>query len=187
MGSRCTLSLVFALVLITVFSSGFVSKCLPQSSEKSEAQPEATSFIFWVYLRNIDWSTRTFNVYVDVHFSATPYNLSYPIAPYVQNRYQSASLDMHDRAGISLFSIMQQGPPYYFEGNATTSFQLAGPTQLYPFDRYALNITFVLPLHVQEWNVSASSIINQTNTWFSLNYQVGELVSTVNKQQSSPT
>lgn len=132
MGSRCTLSLVFALVLITVFSSVFVSKCLPQSSEKSEAQAEATSFVFFVYLRSIDWSARAFDVYVDVRFSASPYNLSYPIAPYVQNRYQSASLDIHDQAGISLFSTMQQGPPYYFGGNVTTSFQLAGPTQLYP-------------------------------------------------------
>lgn len=56
------------------------------------------------------------------------------------------------------------GLPYYFRGDVTTSFELAGPTQLYSFDRYMLNITFVLPFRAQEWNVSTSSIITQTNT-----------------------
>lgn len=165
MGLRYILSLVFALVLITVFSLGFVSSCLSQSTEKSEAQAEDTSFNFFAILRSIDWSAHVFDAYIEIHIDASPYNLSYPIGPYVQHWYESASLSIHDRAGIPLFST-RPGPPYYFRGNVTTSFQLAGPTQLYPFDSYMLNITFVLPLHVQEWNVSASSIINQTNTWF---------------------
>lgn len=180
MGLTYTPLLVFALVLIAVFSLGFVSTCLSQSTEKSEAQTESTSFVFAVYLKSIDWNARTFNTYTEIYVGASPYNLSYPITPSVQNRYESASFAIHDMAGIPLFSAVgSAGPPYYFKGNATTSFQLAGPTQLYPFDRYLLNITFVLPLHVQEWNVSASSIINQTNTHLWLINHLGEFDCTI--------
>lgn len=165
MRSRNDLFLVFAFVLVTVFCLGFVPK--------SVAQEEGTNFHFFVYLRSVDWNARSFDAYVAVRFVQSPYNLSYPIAPSVQQIYQIEGLDIRGGANFLLFSTSGPGPPYNLEGNVTTSFQLAGPTQFYPFDRYVLNITFLLPLHVREWNVSASSIINQTNTWCWVTCQVG--------------
>jgi len=164
MRSRNGLFLVFAFVFVTVFCLGFVPK--------SVSQGEGTNFHFSVYLRSVDWNTRSFDAYVTVRFVQSPYSLSHPM-PSVQNTYQSEGLDIHNAAGFLLFST-SGGPPYNLEGNVTTDFQLAGPTQFYPFDRYVLNITFLLPLHVQEWNVSASSIINQTNTWVEVHCQLGE-------------
>jgi hypothetical protein len=181
MGLRYILSVVFALVLITVFSLGFVSSCLSQSTEEPEAQAEGTSFRFSVQLTRIDWSARAFNAYVEIYVNASPYNLSDPLSPFLQYWYEGASyVSKQSGERIPLFSsMMDSGPPYHFEGNVTTSFQLVGPTQLYPFDRYMLDITFVLPFRVREWNVSASSIINQTNTRFWLICQVGEFDWTV--------
>jgi len=178
MGLRYTLSVVFALVLITVFSLGFVSSCLSQSTEKSEAQTEGTSFRFSVYLTRIDWSVRAFDAYVEIYVSACPYNLSHPLMPHLQYWFEGASHSaraLQGGAPIPLFSSMTGYPgPNNYVGNVTTSFQLVGPTQLYPFDSYMLNITFVLPFRVREWNVSASSIINQTNTWLDIDSWVGE-------------
>jgi hypothetical protein len=175
MSLRYILSVVFALVLITVFSLGFVSSCLSQSTEKSEAQAEGTSFRFSVYLMRIDWSARTFDAYVEIYVSASPYNLSDPLMPFLQQWFEGARYSKQGGAPIPLFSSMTGYPgPNNYVGNVTTSFQLVGPTQLYPFDSYMLNITFVLPFRVREWNVSASSIINQTNTLFNMICRVGE-------------
>jgi len=179
MGLRYTLSVVFALVLITVFSSGFVSNCLSQSTEKSEVQTEGTSFRFSVWLTRIDWSARAFDAYVEIYVSACPYNLTDPLlprAPFLQQWYEGASIGpIYGGVQIPLFSSMMGFPgPNNYAGNVTTGFQLVGPTQLYPFDSYMLDITFVVPLRVREWNVSASSIINQTNTRFNLASRVGE-------------
>jgi hypothetical protein len=176
MGLRYILSVVLALVLITVFSLGFVSSCLSQSTEKSEAQTEGTSFRFSVYLTRIDWSARAFDAYVEIYVSASPYNLSDPLMPFLQYWYEGASyVSKQSGERIPLLSSMTgySGPNNYV-GNVTTGFQLVGPTQLYPFDSYMLNITFVLPFRVREWNVSASSIINQTNTWLKIDSRVGE-------------
>jgi len=176
MGLRYILSVVLALVLITVFSLGFVSSCLSQSTEKSEAQTEGTSFRFSVYLTRIDWSARAFDAYVEIYVSASPYNLSDPLMPFLQYWYEGASyVSKQSGERIPLFSSMTGYPgPNNYVGNVTTGFQLVGPTQLYPFDSYMLNITFVLPFRVREWNVSASSIINQTNTWLKIDSRVGE-------------
>jgi hypothetical protein len=172
MGLRYALSVVFALVLITVFSLGFVSSCLSQSTEKSEAQTDGTSFRFTVRLTRIDWNARAFDAYVEIFVSASPYNLSDPLCPFLQQWFEGASyVSKESGVPIRLFSSETPG---YFLGNVTTSFQLVGPTQLYPFDSYMLNLTFVLPFRVREWNVSASSIINQANTRLNIICQVGE-------------
>jgi hypothetical protein len=176
MGLRYILSVVFALVLITVFSLGFVSSCLSQSTEKSEAQTGGTSFRFTVWLTRIDWNARAFDAYVEIYVSASPYNLSDPLCPFLQQWFEGASyISKQSGAPIPLSSgMMASGPPYSFLGNVTTSFQLVGPKQVYPFDSYMLNITFVLPFRVREWNVSASSIINQANTLLNIICRVGE-------------
>ena len=152
MGLKYRLPLAFALALIMAFSLGFVSSCLSQSTEKSEAQAEGASFHFHVWLRRIDWSERTFDTYIEVNINDFPYYLKDLDRCYVQNWCESSSFPMYDRAPINL-SSSATGPPYWFEGNTTTNFHFAGPAQLYPFDRYMINITFVLPFIVREVNI----------------------------------
>jgi hypothetical protein len=176
MSLRYKLSVVLVLILVVLCFLGFVSTCLSQPAEKSEAQTEGTAFRFSVHLKSIDWSAREFDVYVEIDVDASPYNLSYPLVPFFQPWYEGAFyVSKQSGTAIPLSSSgIGPGPPYSFRGNVTTGFPLTGPTQLYPFDRYILNLTFVLPLHVSEWNVSASSIVNQNNTWFNLVSRAGE-------------
>lgn len=178
MNLRYGLSVVFVLALIVLCFSCFVSTCLSQSAEKSEAQLESTSLRFVVSLKSIDWSTHELYIYAEIHVDASPYNLSDPLVPFFQPWYGGALYtSKQSGAAIPLYSpLMGPGPPYYFVGNVTTSFQLVGPTQFYPFDSYMLSFTFVFPLRVQRWNVSAVSLINQDNTWFYLNCEAGEFV-----------
>jgi len=132
------------------------------------AQEEGTHYYFNISLNSINWNARSIEAYVALDFFQSPYNTSYDsIVPIVMDQYGGAN--------IPLFSYANpETPPYNLGGNVTTSFELVGPTQLYPFDSYVLNITFVLPFPVQEGNVSASSIINQTNTWFMVTCRIGE-------------
>jgi len=177
MSLRYGLSVVFVVVLIVLCFLGFVLTCLSQSAEKSEAQLESTSLRFVVSLKSIDWSTHELYIYAEIHVDASPYNLSDPLVPFFQPWYGALYISKQSGAAIPLYSpLMGPGPPYYFIGNVTTSFQLAGPTQFYPFDSYMLNFTFVFPLRVQRWNVSAVSLISQTSTWFYLNCEAGEFV-----------
>jgi hypothetical protein len=159
-----------------VSSLGFVSSCLSQSTEESKAQTEDTVFRFSIYLTRLDWNARAFDAYVDIYVQASPYNLTDPLPPFLQQWREGASyVSKQSGAPIPLFSSMMgaSGPDNY-AGNVTTGFELVGPTQLYPFDSYMLNITFVLPFRVREWNVSASSLINEANTWLMISCRVGE-------------
>lgn len=172
------MSVASVFVLVMLCFLGFASTYLSQSAEKSEAQLESTSFRFIVSFESIDWSTLNSYVYAEVVVDGSPYNLSNPLPPFFQPWFEGALYTSKaSGAAIPLFSSkMGSGPVYYSRGNVTTSFKIVGPTQLYPFDRYLLNLTFVVPLRISEWNVSASSVINQDNTWFNLNCKAGELV-----------
>jgi len=138
-------------------SLGVASHGSFQSKEEKPPMPE-TNFQFQVTLRRIDWGERAFNTYIEVYFNNFPYNLNEE--PY-NLRHREVWID---GAKIQVNSFAS-GPPYWLRGNVTTTFNLRGPPEYYPLDRYLLNITFTLP---------SFGLINETNTVIWLQCREGE-------------
>jgi len=147
MGLRSGLFLAFALVImITVLSLGaFHITFSPSTEEKSQG----TSFNFAVYLRRIDWGQRSFDTYIEVSIEAWPENLSeFEVFMERWGEWGWTRIHLYPWEG---------GPQYSYRGNATTVLHFQGPTELYPYDRYMLNITF---------HAVSFGLINENSTWF---------------------
>jgi len=153
---RLGLFLALAVVMMTLLSLSVASHGSFQSKEEKPPLPE-TNFQFFVTLRRIDWGEHNINSYIEVYFTSFPYNLNEE--PYnTTGRYRQVWTD-----GTNIH--MNSFTSGQLRGNVTTPFNLRGPPEYYPLDRYLLNITFTLP---------SFGLINETNTWIWLRCQEGE-------------